>query len=77
MWTLSAAPSQLLGPLASSSHHEHQVTPRLDNMPQWWGTGAFPRITDNPILEHNMSKRARKRRSRKGNAANHGRKPNA
>ena len=27
---------------------------------------------DNP-----MSKRARKRRSRKGNAANHGRKPNA
>jgi hypothetical protein len=25
----------------------------------------------------NMSKRARKRRSRKGNAANHGRKPNA
>jgi hypothetical protein len=24
-----------------------------------------------------MSKRARKRRSRKGNAANHGRKPNA
>jgi hypothetical protein len=28
-------------------------------------------------LEHNMSKRARKRRSRKGNAANHGRKPNA
>jgi hypothetical protein len=29
------------------------------------------------FLEHNMSKRARKRRSRKGNAANHGRKPNA
>ncbi len=28
-------------------------------------------------LEHTMSKRARKRRSRKGNAANHGRKPNA
>jgi hypothetical protein len=28
-------------------------------------------------LEHMMSKRARKRRSRKGNAANHGRKPNA
>ncbi|HKX68551.1 MAG TPA: hypothetical protein VJN29_15145 [Intrasporangium sp.] len=27
--------------------------------------------------EHEMSKRARKRRSRKGNAANHGRKPNA
>jgi len=26
---------------------------------------------------HPMSKRARKRRSRKGNAANHGRKPNA
>jgi hypothetical protein len=27
--------------------------------------------------EPTMSKRARKRRSRKGNAANHGRKPNA
>jgi hypothetical protein len=27
--------------------------------------------------ENHMSKRARKRRSRKGNAANHGRKPNA
>jgi hypothetical protein len=27
--------------------------------------------------ESTMSKRARKRRSRKGNAANHGRKPNA
>jgi len=27
--------------------------------------------------EHVMSKRARKRRSRKGNAANHGKKPNA
>jgi len=31
-----------------------------------------------PLLEDtDMSKRARKRRSRKGNAANHGRKPNA
>ena len=29
------------------------------------------------ILGADMSKRARKRRSRKGNAANHGRKPNA
>jgi hypothetical protein len=28
-------------------------------------------------LEDPMSKRARKRRSRKGNKANHGRKPNA
>ena len=27
--------------------------------------------------EHHMSKRARKRRSRKGKAANHGKKPNA
>ncbi|GAB2675447.1 hypothetical protein GCM10027194_04500 [Thalassiella azotivora] len=27
--------------------------------------------------EERMSKRARKRRSRKGNAANHGKKPNA
>ena len=30
-----------------------------------------------PTLGVDMSKRARKRRSRKGNAANHGRKPNA
>jgi hypothetical protein len=30
-----------------------------------------------PTKEHAMSKRARKRRSRKGNAANHGKKPNA
>jgi hypothetical protein len=29
------------------------------------------------MMEPTMSKRARKRRSRKGNAANHGRKPNA
>jgi hypothetical protein len=29
------------------------------------------------MMELTMSKRARKRRSRKGNAANHGRKPNA
>jgi hypothetical protein len=41
------------------------------------GNHGLPRITDNPNLEHHMSKRARKRRSRKGNAANHGRKPNA
>ena len=32
---------------------------------------------DNPPFGADMSKRARKRRSRKGNAANHGRKPNA
>jgi hypothetical protein len=31
----------------------------------------------NPPFGAHMSKRARKRRSRKGNAANHGRKPNA
>jgi hypothetical protein len=30
-----------------------------------------------PDERHPMSKRARKRRSRKGNKANHGRKPNA
>jgi hypothetical protein len=30
-----------------------------------------------PTEERRMSKRARKRRSRKGNAANHGKKPNA
>ena len=34
-------------------------------------TGHFP------DERHPMSKRARKRRSRKGNKANHGRKPNA
>jgi hypothetical protein len=34
-------------------------------------------VIDNPRLEHHMSKRARKRRSRKGRAANHGRKPNS
>ncbi len=32
---------------------------------------------DDPDERHPMSKRARKRRSRKGNKANHGRKPNA
>ncbi len=30
-----------------------------------------------PTRGHPMSKRARKRRSRKGNKANHGRRPNA
>ena len=35
-------------------------------------------VADRPPDErHPMSKRARKRRSRKGNKANHGRKPNA
>ena len=35
-------------------------------------------MADDPTeKEHAMSKRARKRRSRKGNAANHGKKPNA
>ena len=32
---------------------------------------------DDPDERQPMSKRARKRRSRKGNKANHGRKPNA
>ena len=40
-------------------------------------TIALIRSTDNPRFGADMSKRARKRRSRKGNAANHGRKPNA
>jgi len=35
------------------------------------------RPIDLRIFGADMSKRARKRRSRKGNAANHGRKPNA
>ena len=39
------------------------------------GPWAFDRSTRRK--EPTMSKRARKRRSRKGNAANHGRKPNA
>ncbi|AXG13991.1 hypothetical protein DN585_11775 [Intrasporangium calvum] len=41
---------------------------------------SCPRGTDHPApptKRAEMSKRARKRRSRKGNAANHGRKPNA
>lgn len=38
--------------------------------------GAVLAPPDHPT-ETPMSKRARKRRSRKGNAANHGRKPNA
>jgi hypothetical protein len=38
--------------------------------------GACPRRTTIDGVTP-MSKRARKRRSRKGNAANHGRKPNA
>lgn len=32
---------------------------------------------DDPSEEHPMSKRARKRRTRKGSKANHGRRPNA
>ncbi len=41
--------------------------------------GIMPaRAIDYPhLFGADMSKRARKRRSRKGNAANHGRKPNA
>nr|WP_170226580.1 hypothetical protein [Rudaeicoccus suwonensis] len=39
------------------------------------GDGVQDRITSHE--EITMSKRARKRRSRKGKAANHGRKPNA
>ena len=34
-------------------------------------------VVTHTISGADMSKRARKRRSRKGNAANHGRKPNA
>jgi hypothetical protein len=48
----------------------------------WKNRGFVPplaRGTKDPqeMMELTMSKRARKRRSRKGNAANHGRKPNA
>jgi hypothetical protein len=53
--------------------------------PQEWARGergGRPRrcgtMAEDPTeKEHAMSKRARKRRSRKGNAANHGKKPNA
>ncbi|HEX5532108.1 MAG TPA: hypothetical protein VFX33_00035 [Actinomycetales bacterium] len=38
-----------------------------------WGEGT----TILHAEENHMSKRARKRRARKGNAANHGKKPNA
>jgi hypothetical protein len=47
------------------------------------GCARIPRIVplgtrcDPHHFGADMSKRARKRRSRKGNAANHGRKPNA
>jgi hypothetical protein len=34
-------------------------------------------VTTHGLSEYLMSKRSRKRRSRKGNAANHGKKPNA
>ncbi|HEX3002892.1 MAG TPA: hypothetical protein VHO27_01670 [Angustibacter sp.] len=39
--------------------------------------GTMVQIPIRPTEERRMSKRARKRRSRKGNAANHGKKPNA
>ena len=39
-------------------------------------TAALHKVMTTPFGAH-MSKRARKRRSRKGRAANHGRKPNA
>jgi hypothetical protein len=39
--------------------------------------GTQTRTPQHHEREPTMSKRARKRRSRKGNAANHGRKPNA
>ena len=41
------------------------------------GCGTMVQIRTAPTEERRMSKRARKRRSRKGNAANHGKKPNA
>lgn len=45
------------------------------------GVGAWTATQHRPHAstqkERAMSKRARKRRSRKGNAANHGKKPNA
>ena len=48
-------------------------------MPVWKNRGFVPvgREAPQDQGEPTMSKRARKRRSRKGNAANHGRKPNA
>ena len=58
-------------PLTSS-----RSLPRIDNMPQWERSRPL-KVTDNPPFGAHMSKRARKRRSRKGRAANHGRKPNA
>jgi hypothetical protein len=48
--------------------------------PEWavYREDRTERAIDRPhFFGVNMSKRARKRRSRKGNAANHGRKPNA
>jgi hypothetical protein len=65
------------GRLARSSPDELHVIPQSDNMPQWFGSWPSWAIDKPQYFGADMSKRARKRRSRKGNAANHGRKPNA
>ena len=56
--------------------HVHRAT----DASSWiWDDGSVARVRTRPTTteEDRMSKRARKRRSRKGKAANHGRKPNA
>ena len=57
-------------------YQDFKVDPRRFGVRgRMWDHRRFDRSTRRK--EPTMSKRARKRRSRKGNAANHGRKPNA
>ena len=66
-------------PLTPSTGHFYtkilRLTPEIRRAPPDVGPLSLDRSTRRK--EPTMSKRARKRRSRKGNAANHGRKPNA
>jgi hypothetical protein len=50
--------------------------PRIDRL-DYSQFMARPRACHDSQGDETMSKRARKRRTRKGNAANHGKKPNA
>jgi len=73
---VSVSQSELLGRLAESFPNELLALPSSRICEN--GRDRPQRVFHHPqVLEPNMSKRARKRRSRKGNAANHGRKPNA
>ncbi|GAA2162511.1 hypothetical protein GCM10009826_32900 [Humibacillus xanthopallidus] len=62
-------------PQGPDLYQDFKVLPAIRRERCGVGRWAFDRTTRRK--EPTMSKRARKRRSRKGNAANHGRKPNA